>query len=342
MSAHNNLLVVVSQAFFGGLEKSMIGVVWQPFVLSLGLSMSALGLLASLGGFGGIIPTIVSPIGGWLADRRGRKLLLLSASLTAIAAYALYTLAGFVQIGILIIPGMILLGASVISQPASAALVGESVIAGRRGSAYSLVTFAAVLPGILAPLGAGWLADRVGYAFVFPLVLVAELISFTLIMRYLRETRVVSEPRVDWGALARMLRRAWIPPQHLRWFFIAAAADLFAWGMGFGLLYGLLAKSYNFSASELGILSAITNLTWTITQLPIGRVIDRFGPKNILVVSEALGPPLLLIHGWGVCYPIWKHLTPLLRPLFRWNHSWAVARAREGLEPYARSREGLG
>jgi uncharacterized protein YndB with AHSA1/START domain/quercetin dioxygenase-like cupin family protein len=28
-------------------------------------------------------------------------------------------------------------------------------------------------------------------------------------------------------------------------------------------------------------------------------------------------------------------LTPLLRPLFRWNHNWAIARAMEGLEPYA-------
>lgn len=30
-------------------------------------------------------------------------------------------------------------------------------------------------------------------------------------------------------------------------------------------------------------------------------------------------------------------LTPLLRPLFRWNHDWAIARAIEGLEPYARA-----
>jgi quercetin dioxygenase-like cupin family protein/uncharacterized protein YndB with AHSA1/START domain len=29
-------------------------------------------------------------------------------------------------------------------------------------------------------------------------------------------------------------------------------------------------------------------------------------------------------------------LTPVLRPLLRWNHNWAVARAIEGLEPYAR------
>ena len=29
-------------------------------------------------------------------------------------------------------------------------------------------------------------------------------------------------------------------------------------------------------------------------------------------------------------------LTPVLRPLLRWNHDWAIARAIEGLEPYAR------
>jgi hypothetical protein len=27
----------------------------------------------------------------------------------------------------------------------------------------------------------------------------------------------------------------------------------------------------------------------------------------------------------------------VLRPIFRWNHNWAIARAKEGLEPYARS-----
>jgi hypothetical protein len=30
-----------------------------------------------------------------------------------------------------------------------------------------------------------------------------------------------------------------------------------------------------------------------------------------------------------------RMLTPLLRPVFRWNHNWAVARAIDGLEPYA-------
>ena len=35
-----------------------------------------------------------------------------------------------------------------------------------------------------------------------------------------------------------------------------------------------------------------------------------------------------------------RRLTPVLRPLFRWNHNWAIQRAQEGLEPYARSHGG--
>src|SRR5204862_5869119 len=28
--------------------------------------------------------------------------------------------------------------------------------------------------------------------------------------------------------------------------------------------------------------------------------------------------------------PLLRVLTPVLRPLFRWNHAWAIARAQEG------------
>jgi uncharacterized protein YndB with AHSA1/START domain len=33
--------------------------------------------------------------------------------------------------------------------------------------------------------------------------------------------------------------------------------------------------------------------------------------------------------------PLLRILTPILRPAFRANHGWAIARAREGLEPFA-------
>jgi uncharacterized protein YndB with AHSA1/START domain len=33
--------------------------------------------------------------------------------------------------------------------------------------------------------------------------------------------------------------------------------------------------------------------------------------------------------------PLLRYLSPILRPLFRWNHNWSIKRAIEGLEPYA-------
>ena len=37
-----------------------------------------------------------------------------------------------------------------------------------------------------------------------------------------------------------------------------------------------------------------------------------------------------------------RFLTPVLRPIFRWNHNWAIARAMEGLEPYAQRTAAAG
>jgi uncharacterized protein YndB with AHSA1/START domain len=40
--------------------------------------------------------------------------------------------------------------------------------------------------------------------------------------------------------------------------------------------------------------------------------------------------------------PLLRILTPVLRPLFRWNHNIAIERAMAGLEPYARSQSARG
>src|SRR5437868_2238043 len=117
----NNLLAVITRSFISGIEQSMIGVIFQPFVLSLGASMSQLGLLNSLGGFGGLIPTLIYPWGGWIGDQYGRKVVLLGASLAAIGAFSIYTVAGGAYSLWLIVPAIILLGISQVYQPVNSA-----------------------------------------------------------------------------------------------------------------------------------------------------------------------------------------------------------------------------
>ena len=62
--------------------------------------------------------------------------------------------------------------------------------------------------------------------------------------------------------------------------------------------------------------------TWTLTPLGDGRTHVRFDWR---VYADK---------------PVLRLLTPVLRPAFRWNHDWAIARARRGLEPYARGLSG--
>src|SRR5512147_2791872 len=87
VSHYNNLSVLSLDAFVGGLQNAILGAIWQPFVLSLGATMTELGLLGSVGGPGGIFPTLVQPISGWMADRGGRKPLILIASALVILRF---------------------------------------------------------------------------------------------------------------------------------------------------------------------------------------------------------------------------------------------------------------
>lgn len=71
---------------------SMVLAVWQPFALSLGASMPALGLLESLGGRMGLATGLIQPLGGRLSDRVERKPLIALASLMAALGLSFYVL----------------------------------------------------------------------------------------------------------------------------------------------------------------------------------------------------------------------------------------------------------
>src|SRR5512136_3117892 len=138
----NNLAILSASGFLSGIHTNMVSVVWQPFALSLGASIPSLGLLTSLGGFGGIVTSLIQPVGGWLADRMGRKPFLMWASVAFIAGYVLYALAGLMHMWTILIPGIALVGAAAINRPARTSLTAESVAVERRGMGFSIVQVA--------------------------------------------------------------------------------------------------------------------------------------------------------------------------------------------------------
>lgn len=292
---HTNLFILAATSFLRGAHNSMYTVIWQPFVLSLGASMPVLGVLASIGGMGGLVPTFVQPLGGWFADQLGRKPFIIAASLALIAGYALFALAGILNLWLVLLLGVVVIGISALSRPATQSMTAESVRTEQHATAFSLITLTAMVPGIIAPALGGWLADRLGYVSIFPIGMFLEGLALVLVWRYLREARRLNSQRIDWREAGRALLRSIVPPKGLLPFFCAVAGDSLSWSIGWALLYGMMTETFGFSAEQLGIMSSISSLSWAIMQMPIGRYVDRHGTRAMLIFSEATGIPIMLI-----------------------------------------------
>ena len=113
-------------------------------------------------------------------------------------------------------------------------------------------------------------------------------------MRFLRETIAPAGGRVSWGELWTATRRLVVPPQGLHGYYWTMAVDSFTWGLILSLLFGMLVQTYGFTTFQLGIMSSLMALTWTLSQWPAGRLIDRFGGKPMMIVSLSCGIPIVL------------------------------------------------
>ena len=293
---NQNLRIIAATSFLTGLFSTMTRAVWQPFVLSLGAPMSTLGFLESLGGRRGIVTALIQPIGGWVSDRLGRKPLVALGSLLGLLVMVFYVLAAIVGDWRWLLPGVILLGAALASSPAEISLVAESARAGRRGMAYSLQIASWIVPGVFAPALGGFIADRWGFSPVFLTRFGLEALRLLLILWLLQETLSRVNGGISLGELKGVLARMVVPPRELRGFYWAMAVDIFVWGLGGALLFGMLSETYGFTTFQLGVMSGLLSLAWALSQLPIGRLIDRYGCKPFLALSEALG--IIVVSGW--------------------------------------------
>lgn len=290
-----NLRVIAATSFLRGLSTSMLRAVWQPFVLSLGAPMSTLGLLESLGGRKGVVTALIQHVGGWFSDRMGRKPLMALGSLTGLIAVSLYVLASITGDWRWLLPGVILLGASMIYNPAQNSLVAESAQVGHRGMAYSILMTSWIAPGIFAPALSGFAADRWGFTPVLLMRIGLGGLSLLLILLLLRETLSQAEGELSLRKPKEALINRIMPSRELRSFYLAMALDSFVWGLGGTLLFGMLTETYGFTTFQLGMMSSLFSVVWALSQLPIGGLIDRYGCKLFMVLSEAMG--ILVVGG---------------------------------------------
>ncbi|MGC9024631.1 MAG: MFS transporter, partial [Chloroflexia bacterium] len=282
-----NIRVQVLTSFLGGFYQGAIAAVRQPFALFLWNSEFFLGLLETVGGWGGAVSSLAQLLGGWLADRVGRRPVLIAASLCNALWLLTFTLAALFRLWWLLIPGMALAGLGMVGRAAGSSLTAESAPPERRGVAYSLIMFAFIAPGVFSSILGGQVSERWGYLPVMATALVLEALVLLLFIRFLRET--LQGPR---GRFCRQdllsLVRLFTIPRRLWKFVLPLGLDSFCWGLALSLLFGLLKKAHHFGDGELGWVNAFFSLAWALAQLPVGRLVDRHGCRRFLLLSEAL------------------------------------------------------
>jgi len=259
------------------------GVIWQPFVLSLGISMGSLGGLESLTDLTRII---VQPIVGSASDIYGRKKFLLAREVLVLAAGLLFIFAGSWP---LLFLGVVLVGLSSALFPIWNSLVAESSDPSELGYTHSIIGTVHMAVGLTATMAAGIIASAYGYRMVFIAASAIGLITILTVWKKLPETMVrISDSKLNLRRLAGALIGSLRPPRYLWGFYIAMSVDLIAFNMGYRLLFGMLAEGYGYTPYMLGVVMTVSTAANALSQIPLGKLVDRYGYARFMFISQIL------------------------------------------------------
>ncbi len=291
-----NVRVVSASNLLTGTYNNLLQVVLQPFVIYLTGSVVLLGALQAVATrMGGITGSAAQFLGGTLTDRWGRKPVMLLGSAFNMACLSLFLLTALTAAPLLLVPAFLFLGLGLIASPAAQSTVAESVAVRGRAMAYSKVQFFLVLPAAVVAFGGGYLADTFGYALIFGLSLALEAVNFGLFALVLRET-LREKNREKWSV--RRLARLREP--RLRGLLVVTCIDSFVWTISSTIIFGMAVLEFGLTDTDIGIIVGVWAVVFAATTLPIGKLVERFGSRGLLFVSEVLGIPVML--GWIVAH----------------------------------------
>ncbi|MBI3022347.1 MAG: MFS transporter [Thaumarchaeota archaeon] len=295
---NRNVRVIAITSLISGVYIGMLNTIIQPFTLSVGLGLTALGILQALGNrFSGITASLIQPFTGHYADVFGRKVVIVAGSAATIGSMILFLIAALTQSWVVLTMAYLLYGISMLSSPASQAVVAESVSLEptKMHVAFSSVFLFASIPGAVMSFVAGVLADSIGYFVVFVIAVILESVDLFIFVRDLRETKAPGRTPESTVSRDRFsLRSAMSLPKGFLGFFATFAMDSFTFGISATIIYGMLVERFRYSNTEIGLIVGTLAIATILAQYPATRLLVRVGPKKSLALSEFFGCVLML------------------------------------------------
>src|SRR5512135_729413 len=264
------------------------------FTQKFGISVAQAGVLIVLFTVGGLIG---GPLGGWLADRVGRKGVMMF-SLAAEATFSMgMALAPSLPLLILMIVGF---GLTVpMFWPASSAAIADLVLPEKRAGAYGLIRVAANLGVAFGPLVAGLLlalqqrpdgtTPANAYLPLFVIDALTSLIFAFIIWRRLRETRpqVAAQPAAAQPARGAGYGRVFRDSPFMIFVVLFGLVGVVYSQMNttFGVY---LTRTYGFQASAYTALLSTNAALVVLFQFPLARWVDQQDRSSMLALGAAL------------------------------------------------------
>lgn len=294
-----NLISVWFGCYFTGLAISQILPFLPLYISQLGVSShEALSMWSGLTfSITFLISAIVSPLWGSLADRKGRKLMLLRASLGMAIAILLQAFATNVW-QLFLLRGIMGLTSGYI--PNAMALVASQVPRERSGWALSTLATAQISGVIGGPLMGGFIADHVGLRPVFfitaMLLMVSFLVTFFLIKEGVRPTLKKSE-RLSGRAVFASLP---YPALVISLFFTTLVIQLCNGSISpiLALFIKSMAPDSNNIAFLSGFIASVPGISALISAPRLGKLGDRIGTERILMATLICAVVLFFAMSW--------------------------------------------
>ena len=281
-----NLISVWFGCFFTGLAISQILPFLPLYVSQLGVtSHEALSMWSGLTfSVTFLVSAIVSPMWGSLADRKGRKLMLLRASLGMASAILLQAFATYVwQLFFL----RAVMGLTSGYIPNAMALVASQVPRERSGWALSTLSTAQISGVIGGPLLGGFLADHVGLRAVFIITAILLVVSFLVTLFLIKEggRPVISKSeRLSGKAVFASLP---YPGLMISLFVTTMVIQLCNGSVG--PILALFIKSMEPESTNIaflsGMIAAVPGVSALISAPRLGKLGDRIGTARILMAT---------------------------------------------------------
>lgn len=294
-----NLISVWFGCFFTGLAISQILPFLPLYISQLGVtSHEALSMWSGLTfSVTFMISAIVSPMWGSLADRKGRKLMLLRASLGMAIAILLQAFATNVW-QLFLLRGVMGLTSGYI--PNAMALVASQVPRERSGWALSTLSTAQISGVIGGPLMGGFIADHVGLRAVFCITAALLVVSFLVTLFLIKEgvrPAIKKSERLSGKAVFASLP---YPALVISLFFTTMVIQLCNGSIGpiLALFIRSMVPDSTNIAFLSGLIASVPGVSALISAPRLGKLGDRIGTERILMATLSFAVVLFFAMSW--------------------------------------------